>query len=382
MPLVRADADPVTRIVTATGFRIWHFVVEFSWAFMIAATGLIVLRTILVAVLAALHHRRTRRRPGPAAYAPPLSVIIAAYNEEKVIAATLRSVTDTSYAGRVRGDGDRRRIEGPDGPRSGAGRLHGPAHPPHPPGKRRQIRGAAAGVAEAKHDILVFLDADTHFARETFAELVQPLHDPAWAPSPAMRRWATCAPSSPAARRWNTSAGSISTAAPTRNGTASRWRPERSARCASRRWRKRAASRWIPWPRIPTSRSACTSRATAWITRPRALAWTEAPESVRHAGEAALPLGLRHAAMPVEASRPGLQSAVRRARLVFAAERLVFPDRARGAHAHRGCAAHSLAAPRRLGGDVVLLPDFSLHGSRASPSWPAGWTARNCARPG
>jgi len=33
-------------------------------------------------------------------------------------------------------------------------------------------------VAEAQYDTLVFLDADTHFARETFGQLVKPLRDP------------------------------------------------------------------------------------------------------------------------------------------------------------------------------------------------------------
>ncbi len=101
MPPVKRNVDPMTLLVTGSGFRIWHFVVEFCWAFMIAATGLIVLRTLIVAILSALHFRRERRFAAGAPYTPPLSVIIAAYNEEKVIAATLRAVTDTSYTGDI-----------------------------------------------------------------------------------------------------------------------------------------------------------------------------------------------------------------------------------------------------------------------------------------
>jgi len=181
MPLVARDTDPVTLLVTGAGFRIWHFIVEFCWAFMIAATGLIVLRTATVAVLAAKHYRRVRRLDAGVAgtpYTPPLSVIIAAYNEEKVIASTLRAVTDTSYAGEfevlVIDDGSKdqtvrevekaafinrriRLIRQPNGGKSEALRL---------------------GVAEAQYDTLVFLDADTHFARETFGQLVKPLRDP------------------------------------------------------------------------------------------------------------------------------------------------------------------------------------------------------------
>jgi cellulose synthase/poly-beta-1,6-N-acetylglucosamine synthase-like glycosyltransferase len=178
MPIVRRDADPVTRIVTGSGFKIWHFVVEFCWAFMIAATGLIVLRTLTVAILSALHYRRVRRAEAVEPYAPPISVIIAAYNEEKVIAATLRAVTDTSYAGLfevvVVDDGSKdqtvREIEKAafiDKRIRLIKQKNG--------GKSEALRTA---VGAATYDTLVFLDADTHFARETFEELVKPLRDP------------------------------------------------------------------------------------------------------------------------------------------------------------------------------------------------------------
>ncbi len=45
-----------------------------------------------------------------------------------------------------------------------------------------------------------------------------------------------------------------------------------------------------------------------------AIAWTEAPATVRGPRQAALPLGLWHAAMPVEVSPHDLQPALRRAR--------------------------------------------------------------------
>ena len=172
------DASTVTLLVTGSGFRIWHFIVEFCWAFMIAATALIVLRTIMVAVLAARHFGKMQRAAETAPYTPPISVIIAAYNEEKVIAATLRAVTDTSYAGEfevvVVDDGSKdhtvreiekaafinRRI-----------RVIQQANG----GKSEALR---TGVAAARFDTLVFLDADTHFDQKTFEELVKPLRDP------------------------------------------------------------------------------------------------------------------------------------------------------------------------------------------------------------
>jgi len=177
MPPVNAEKDPLTRFVTGTGFRIWHAIAEFAWAFMIAATALIVLRTVIVAALAARHHGRRAVAASDPPFAPPLSVIVAAYNEAKVIAATLRSVTDTDYTGDfevvVIDDGSKdetaheveklafvdkriRLIRQPNG------------------GKSEALR---RGVAESKYDVLVFLDADTHFERGTLRELVQPLRD-------------------------------------------------------------------------------------------------------------------------------------------------------------------------------------------------------------
>jgi glycosyltransferase involved in cell wall biosynthesis len=178
MPPVIRDSDPLTLLVTSSGFRIWHFIVEFCWAFMIAATALIVIRTVMVAVLASRHYRRVRRLAAGEPYTPPLSVIIAAFNEEKVIAATLRAVTDTSYMGEfevvVVDDGSKdqtiREIE-----KAAFINRRIRLIRQENGGKSEALR---TGVAAARYDTLVFLDADTHFARETFEELVKPLRDP------------------------------------------------------------------------------------------------------------------------------------------------------------------------------------------------------------
>ena len=62
MPPTVNDSDVITRLVAGSGFKIWHFIVNFCWSLMIAATGLIVLRTIIVAILASLHYKREQRR--------------------------------------------------------------------------------------------------------------------------------------------------------------------------------------------------------------------------------------------------------------------------------------------------------------------------------
>src|SRR5881296_1947380 len=96
MPPVQGNGRTLTRLVSSTGFRVYHAVEEFLWAFMIVATALVVIRTLIVVWLA----YRFRRRPR-AEFAEPVSVVIAAYNEGKVIAETLRTLLATDYKGEI-----------------------------------------------------------------------------------------------------------------------------------------------------------------------------------------------------------------------------------------------------------------------------------------
>ena len=83
-------------LVSSTGFRVYHSIEEFLWAFMIVATALVVVRTLIVIWLA------YRFRRGPRMdFAEPVSVVIAAYNEGKVIAETLRTLLETDYQGEI-----------------------------------------------------------------------------------------------------------------------------------------------------------------------------------------------------------------------------------------------------------------------------------------
>src|SRR5204863_5212647 len=96
MPSTETKPRTLTHFVSGAGFRIFHAAEEFLWAFMIVATALVVLRTLIVIWLAARFRRSWSRD-----FAGPISVIVAAYNEEKVIAETLRSLLTTDYAGEV-----------------------------------------------------------------------------------------------------------------------------------------------------------------------------------------------------------------------------------------------------------------------------------------
>src|SRR5205809_4975436 len=96
MPPLAGNGQPYARVVSSTGFRVYHSIEEFLWAFMIVATALVVVRTLIVVWLA----YRFRRRPR-ADFAEPVSVVIAAYNEGKVVANTLRALLATDYKGDV-----------------------------------------------------------------------------------------------------------------------------------------------------------------------------------------------------------------------------------------------------------------------------------------
>src|SRR5207245_11808230 len=86
MPPLQTTNPSLTRLVSGAGFRVYHALEEFLWAFMIVATALVVARTLVVIWLA----YRFRRLPQHD-FVAPISIVMAAYNEVNVIAATLRS---------------------------------------------------------------------------------------------------------------------------------------------------------------------------------------------------------------------------------------------------------------------------------------------------
>ena len=181
MPLVSASSEwGFWRGVSSAAFPISRNAVEFFWAFMIAATVLTVARTLLVIWFASRHHSRTPAVPDAAfaASAPAVSVLIAAYNEGKVIEDTLRAAVDTDYPGEIEF------IVVDDGSKDDTGETVRRFMESHSRVKLVQQanagKAAALGnaIAHAKHGVFVFLDADTHFERQTIRALVERLDDP------------------------------------------------------------------------------------------------------------------------------------------------------------------------------------------------------------
>ncbi len=172
MPPVQADAQSLSRFVSSTGFRVYHSIEEFLWAFMIVATALVVIRTLIVIWLAA----RFRREP-KADFVKPISVVIAAYNEEKVIAETMRTLLATDYKGEIEvvvvddGSSDQTaaEIERIAQTESRVRLLQQENH-----GKARALQ---RGLAAARNGIIVFIDADTQCQRDTLPRLLEPFAD-------------------------------------------------------------------------------------------------------------------------------------------------------------------------------------------------------------
>ncbi len=172
MPRLQQSGQSLIRLVSSTGFRLYHGVEEFLWAFMIVATALVVIRTLVVIWLA------YRFRRGPKAdFAEPISVVMAAYNEGRVIAGTLRALLDTEYKG------DIEVIVIDDGSRDETAAEIARAADVDPRLRllRQENRGKARALQRAlsavRHGIVVFVDADTHFQRDTLPRLLEPFAD-------------------------------------------------------------------------------------------------------------------------------------------------------------------------------------------------------------
>ena len=155
---------------------IYLFELFLSVAF-ISAIILGTARVIFVTILALLARWREKKAVFDDSYAPTLSVVIAAFNEARVIARTIQSVLDSGYP-------DLEIIVVDDGSSDGTSeevrRMFGGI-----PSIRllRQENGGKAsalnrGIALATGEIIIALDADTVFARDTISRLVRHFADP------------------------------------------------------------------------------------------------------------------------------------------------------------------------------------------------------------
>lgn len=145
------------------------------WLFLFAVVAGTIRLGIIIGLAA---WQRFHRRPPSPAFAPAVTIIVPAYNEERVIASTVRSLLTQVYAGAldivVVDDGS------PDDTFGVATREFGSDARVRLYRKANGGKASALnfGIARARGEIIVCLDADTQFTPSTVARLVAPLADP------------------------------------------------------------------------------------------------------------------------------------------------------------------------------------------------------------
>ncbi|HEY5742265.1 MAG TPA: bifunctional polysaccharide deacetylase/glycosyltransferase family 2 protein, partial [Terrimicrobiaceae bacterium] len=172
MPPIGEQSKSIPMLISNAGLLAFYWCEEFLWSFMIVTSLLTILRSIALAVLS------LSRKPSRATenFTPSLSVLIAAYNEEKVIEATLKSVLNTDYPGALEvivvDDGSK------DATADRAQEVRDPRLRVFKQANSGKSGALTRALAEAVNEVIVFLDADTQFQPDTLRLLVQPLADP------------------------------------------------------------------------------------------------------------------------------------------------------------------------------------------------------------
>jgi cellulose synthase/poly-beta-1,6-N-acetylglucosamine synthase-like glycosyltransferase/peptidoglycan/xylan/chitin deacetylase (PgdA/CDA1 family) len=179
--LTRAEAEPAapwlerargTVFLWAVGMAFW---MTGALGWIIGGVGfLVVARVVVVLPLAGIQVRRTRSRPATN-YEPTVAVIVPAYNEAVGIERAVRSLTESDYP-------HLEVVVVDDGSTDGTGDIVAALALPGVRLIRQANAGKAAALTTGMHatgaEVVVMVDGDTVFERDTIAHLVQPLADP------------------------------------------------------------------------------------------------------------------------------------------------------------------------------------------------------------
>jgi Glycosyl transferase family 2/Polysaccharide deacetylase len=157
---------------------------------LVIATTLFLTRLLVLLAFARRHARLVRRRPDREPFAPPVSIIVPAFDEAVGIERAVRSLAASNYD-------DFEVIVVDDGSIDGTAEVVERLGLPGVRVIRQPNSGKPAalnrGLAEARHDVIVMVDADTIFERKRSGGSWSRWESPAWAPSRATRRSATAA---------------------------------------------------------------------------------------------------------------------------------------------------------------------------------------------
>jgi len=142
---------------------------------LVGVAVLFVARVFLLLGFARRHVRLVRGRPAEAELAPAASILVPAFNEAVGIERTVRSLAESDYR-------ELEIVVVDDGSSDGTADLVEKLELPGVSVVRQPNSGKPAAlnraIEEARHDIVVMVDADTVFERTTLRHLVQPFRSP------------------------------------------------------------------------------------------------------------------------------------------------------------------------------------------------------------
>lgn len=177
MPPVHTAGDPYT-LYNKVALEVAADFLAVVSALFYAAIGLGVLRFAFLIYYSSRHHKKARQQAADPAFTPGVSVVIPAYNEEKVIAKTIASVLESTYPALeiiVVNDGSADNtsavVKSSYGDRAGVILLE----------KENGGKSSALnlGFQRAAGEIIVAIDADTLLAQDAITLLINDFKDPA-----------------------------------------------------------------------------------------------------------------------------------------------------------------------------------------------------------
>jgi cellulose synthase/poly-beta-1,6-N-acetylglucosamine synthase-like glycosyltransferase/peptidoglycan/xylan/chitin deacetylase (PgdA/CDA1 family)/spore germination protein YaaH len=178
MPPLRTEDLPLSARYVYKGFAVIRFMENTAWTLLAVVTLLALLRVTFLGICAYRHHQREKLHPAPGMKDfPPVSVLVAAYNEERVIASTIEHLLDADYPAPIE------IIVVDDGSKDGTADVVAAlaARESRVILIRKTNGGKSSAlnraIAESRHGILMMIDADTMVAPDGLRKLIAPFVD-------------------------------------------------------------------------------------------------------------------------------------------------------------------------------------------------------------
>lgn len=183
MPPLREENQPLSARYVYGAFTFMRFLENAAWTLLVIVTLLALLRVFFYCLCAQRQRQREKcierlyLQPPPASY-PPVSILLAAYNEERVIASTVRHLLDSDYPALLE------IIVVDDGSKDRTAEVVAAIAATEPRVRliSQQNTGKASALNRAlglaSYETIVMIDADTMVAQDGIRQLVTCLSDP------------------------------------------------------------------------------------------------------------------------------------------------------------------------------------------------------------